>query len=385
MLGREVLCYLGRCSIEWGKVSKLTTAASWMIHRHYERPRYLGHESDGLLNVAAIRPYWKIAKSGAASYQLSYLLDLSHSFKATEPRDKVCGILGLAWSETRKELIPDYTRPLQEVFAHATRLAIKESKHLTNVRYVECLAPAEARKYQKDGGWPSWVPHWNKSWDKALSPYMLPLFYRASESVPMVLDTLQTCWNTLRVQGVTVDAVNAAAQHFESDERLWAQEKHAASLVLSLLPLATQAHHRRGAQSLLQSLGTCLTMGVDYNRNIVDPAFSNINLAALLQRQGIAPSELEPSRSVDIKLAKGKGDAWEFIRAFYQCAMNRRFFTTTSGHMGLGPRTMQSNDRVCILFGGQTPYFVRENGQSWMFVGECYVQDIMMVSRSLHP
>ncbi|KAF2844805.1 hypothetical protein T440DRAFT_483907 [Plenodomus tracheiphilus IPT5] len=56
----------------------------------------------------------------------------------------------------------------------------------------------------------------------------------------------------------------------------------------------------------------------------------------------------------------------------------RRFFTTTCGYMGLAPAAAQINDCVCVLFGGQVLYLLRDRPDGrYEFVGECYVHGMM--------
>ncbi|KAF2498159.1 hypothetical protein BU16DRAFT_440192, partial [Lophium mytilinum] len=58
-------------------------------------------------------------------------------------------------------------------------------------------------------------------------------------------------------------------------------------------------------------------------------------------------------------------------------AQKRNFFTSTIGFMGLVPEEAQVGDRICVLFGVERPFVVRENGPSWTMVGECYVHGLM--------
>ena len=51
---------------------------------------------------------------------------------------------------------------------------------------------------------------------------------------------------------------------------------------------------------------------------------------------------------------------------------------TETGYMGLGPAMMQTGDKVCIVFGCRTPMLLREAGDAYHFVGECYVHGMMM-------
>jgi hypothetical protein len=64
-----------------------------------------------------------------------------------------------------------------------------------------------------------------------------------------------------------------------------------------------------------------------------------------------------------------------------QAQLGRRFFRTTKGWIGIGPKDMYLEYRLCIFFGGQTPYIIRENPGAepgnWHFVGECCVSGLM--------
>lgn len=46
--------------------------------------------------------------------------------------------------------------------------------------------------------------------------------------------------------------------------------------------------------------------------------------------------------------------------AVNRACINRRFFVTRSGRFGLGPWNMKKGDEACILFGGKTPFILRQ-------------------------
>ncbi|KAL8747764.1 MAG: hypothetical protein Q9190_000422 [Brigantiaea leucoxantha] len=56
---------------------------------------------------------------------------------------------------------------------------------------------------------------------------------------------------------------------------------------------------------------------------------------------------------------------------------NRQFCTTKKGYMGWAPPGAKSGDRICILFGGQTPFVVRPVKQGYELLGEAYVHGLM--------
>ena len=59
--------------------------------------------------------------------------------------------------------------------------------------------------------------------------------------------------------------------------------------------------------------------------------------------------------------------------------MNRRFFLTESGLIGLGLVETEEGDFICVLYGGNRPYILRRIDQrkKFQFIGEAYVHGIM--------
>lgn len=59
--------------------------------------------------------------------------------------------------------------------------------------------------------------------------------------------------------------------------------------------------------------------------------------------------------------------------------MDRRFFRTRQGYLGIGPASVQEDDKVCILFGGQVSFLLRQDVSCGHFrlVGVAYVHGLM--------
>lgn len=57
----------------------------------------------------------------------------------------------------------------------------------------------------------------------------------------------------------------------------------------------------------------------------------------------------------------------------------RRFIRTPKGYMGLAPAAANTNDYVCVLYGGTVCYVLREQQETsqYKFVGECYLHGCM--------
>ena len=58
---------------------------------------------------------------------------------------------------------------------------------------------------------------------------------------------------------------------------------------------------------------------------------------------------------------------------------DRRFFVSSQGYLGIGPSIMEPGDKLCVLFGGSTPYVIRPTSDpnEFLFLGECYTYGLM--------
>jgi hypothetical protein len=65
--------------------------------------------------------------------------------------------------------------------------------------------------------------------------------------------------------------------------------------------------------------------------------------------------------------------------AVKQSTYCRRLLSTSNGHIGLAPLDAKIGDKICVFYGGQVLYVIRENKDkpSHTFVGECYVDGFM--------
>ena len=60
-------------------------------------------------------------------------------------------------------------------------------------------------------------------------------------------------------------------------------------------------------------------------------------------------------------------------------SMNRRFFVTADGKVGMGPYATRPGDHMCILSGTQGVFILRPEGPRWRLVGDSYCRKFMKV------
>jgi hypothetical protein len=87
------------------------------------------------------------------SKRFHIFLSLVRNFDASDDRDRIYGILGLAPTSLAALIEPDYTKPLSQIYTGAIFQLMNTSRSLAILSQVEELASPESIM-------PSWVPDW---------------------------------------------------------------------------------------------------------------------------------------------------------------------------------------------------------------------------------
>jgi hypothetical protein len=105
---------------------------------------------------------------------------------------------------------------------------------------------------------------------------------------------------------------------------------------------------------------------VQQTQGIFLKSFTDLMVALTLK----APHDTHTSAVLDSTASNYQSDA------YFLCSQ-RRFFWTETGTFGLGPQCMCTGDIVVVLYGGNTPYVLRPQGDTYLFIGQAYVDRIM--------
>ncbi|KAH8707194.1 hypothetical protein GQ44DRAFT_777478 [Phaeosphaeriaceae sp. PMI808] len=75
-----------------------------------------------------------------------------------------------------------------------------------------------------------------------------------------------------------------------------------------------------------------------------------------------------------------RGNAQRFLDVAATLSSQRARFTISSGMIGIGPKAMQQDDLLCILYGTAVPFVIRpgSDGTGYILIGECYIYDVML-------
>lgn len=395
-LSREdpILLY-GRHRYPW---NRLGWASSWLRRNGYLR---LSQVSNRMQNVDTIS---NIRRSGAL-WGLDALLTItSIKFQATDPRDKVYGLLGLAAESQDPALMPDALRPNYEldVTEVYTKLAIfllqkyKSLSVLTRVNGVPCDISWTQLQRQLEL-LPSWAPNWcdysvvERDVAKSLSwlshpctteaaTLGFPEHYDACSRLPVRLFQSSNS-SVLKLGGLKVDVIVSAIQ-FTNEPRNSGRYVRSDSLVqfweaaLPFLPKGKTLRDWIASWVMVTTAEQHLLGGRTADQVLKDGAAYLYNVLSINEhQQPYHPNNQEVIGSLR-ELSTG-GDAEIYAALASNFCLNRKFIVTREGRMGIGPTGTESGDLIFVLFGGGVPYILRRQDSAFLLVGESYVRGLM--------
>ena len=331
----------------------------------------------------------------------TWLLDVS-TLRCQHPRDKVYALLGLIKEETRDQITVEYDSTIKsdrEVWLEANRLCYLETG----------LLPLQLRQVDKDTslGLPSWCPDWNS---KAVfisfiglgfSPYPIKssfqpptekwLFGGDREIKPkfsfskdkeilflhgFVVDTVDF------VDGIATEETPEVPVYTGDDIEIGAQAKakRLAATKEACLRWENRAQNSKSSLYLNLEGGSeeafCRTIianrthGKKELDSKVKPIFDN-----WIGRES-------PSEDASNSQAEWAKRIIDYNNSVVSRCARRTFIITTAGRFGLAPPTTKVGDMVCVVYGAEAAFILRNPEPNsadapGSFVGEAYIHGIM--------
>lgn len=377
---------------------RLAWASSWLRRSGYLRLAQVPNEMqniDTIANIRQSRGRWRLD---------ALLVTTSTKCHATDQRDKVYGLLGLAAESQDSDYMSEALRPkyklkAAEIYTKVTLYLIQRYKSLSVLTRANGVSGDVSRAQRKHHSevLPSWVPNWcdcsvtEREIAKSLSwlshsvtadaaELGFPEHYNASSGLPV---KLFVCSNPLilRIGGLKADGVVIATQF---DEKLLPLGQHAYSPSLLRLWRSAFAFRREG-EPLMDWVASWI------KATTADHHLLGGRTAEQILRDGSAylyrllnssacyqPCPVDEQEVVELlrELSVG-GNADSYAALASNFCLNRKFIVTFEGRMGIGPTGTQSGDLVFVLFGGGVPYILRTCESGFLFVGESYIHGLM--------
>ena len=343
------------------------------------------------------------AKQAWIRDHLRYLLQLTSSHVASDPRDKVYGVLGLLQygEDGNAQITPDYAKTYEQVCRDAT-LHLIESEQSFDI-LVE--------NWQRIGT--SWVLDFTR-------PFCQPpsLLQRGDlnylENPQNICNTLnsgasghikpafRTEANQLIVQGLEFDTI-ALVVHIGTDPdgrfniKLRRRGK-TPTLVNELLKSAnaTEPKFLSNLEDSDRESWLALSWLEQLARSLCPPSLTHralrtpsMGIEEQFARTVTTDAALRTENSKQLRMRdfnEGSGASDLFRESAWTTLRGRTFFLTKTGFCGVGGREVEEGDTVVVILGASMPFVLRPREQQpgsyhdyrcYHLVGECYVSGIM--------
>ncbi|KAK0662071.1 putative heterokaryon incompatibility protein [Cercophora samala] len=322
---------------------------------------------------------------------LKYLLDKTRFKEATDPRDKIYGLLGLLDKcDDPIQLGPDYRLPARDLYINVALQMINFTRGLSILHHHELRSPALCSEL------PSWAPCWGPTYG-SLTPFQIgerTANFLAWPPAPGTMPHLAAGTNNpdaLVVEGKFISKVSAITTPVT---------KATTTSFLSLLtylkgffdtgqssfyPITQEPAGDALARTLLGDQVFEIRYELKTGQVVFDRAYpgdiqmfrrawpiltaQEIGLNLVLMSDGTAMDDEAKARAVS-----------HAEENFWYANEGRVLFRTEEGHFGSGPRNIEVGDEVWVVLGSLVPLVLRrvpEGDKYRKLVGYGYVHGIM--------
>jgi Heterokaryon incompatibility protein (HET) len=414
----RTLVFCGDAQSEWrrlalglGTVHTYMNAVLEACCRHDSRAAGIEIPDSGVWDTAVDHHVWKDLwplsygrEEGDDWLNFDRLLEVATFSSASNPRDKVYGLLGMMDPRIATNILLDYSSSTIEVYASVAKTWIQQFSDLDILRHGNPWGSMAT---------PSWVPDW--TWRGRLRHERPGTKYNAHGSMPVEASfsgtgLLATC------KGVIIDQIDGLGAQDAGTAQI---TRHYESKTVVQSKLHRSAY---GDSASTESALSRLLYGDRVGRGSINDVHRNLGPALLhlpsnqdsamqqfkdlkwndFAAEGLFYPRWTGWRAANDSLRLGgrlcgdyfteiipKGannkDYWDAYDAFDRTSLNRRLMTTTKGYFGWAPdnrhgsrnQQTKSGDLLCIVFGCSTPLVIRPAGEFYQVVGEAYVQGMM--------
>lgn len=359
-------CMIGRLRVQW---VWLECILRLLLHRYNQETKEQVLGSGFFEYQSRLLPFWTNMESLASPRRrnLSNLLQRTRDLAATDPRDKIYGLLGLLkiWKPETFEamcLKVSYSAPVAHCIGDAVRAMIKEDQNLRSL--VDYQRWPIVPQTGTSSIWPSWAPRFDKvrgDLDSYPNAEALDDSSSADNGQPVVLREHHASQESeaLTVGGIRIGSVVVTFPDPDHDDPVYLC-CFVCALTRKFFPDLPHDYLRNISAG---GLGKSTIPDTD--------EFTSFQRSLKVSMEDMLDNEIMWSQqqlSEDVKMF------WYHIS---RACRNRRLFTTSNGYLGLGPARMRSDDIICILFGAPWPVVLRPTQTWYKFIQPCYIDNIM--------
>jgi len=283
------------------------------------------------------------------------ILCFLHPLRATDPRDKVYSVVGLALDHERTSLSIDYDCSTEQLYISVAKILITQGAGL-DILY--------SNLHRKSLNLPSWVPDWS-SWQFGSNGAACRAGYAASGKTRQVV-RVRSPENVLEISGRLIDRVTWLSSHIGShysdtqrpdvimQRRQWLEEQQEVIRQLEPYP---------GGGDIANVLWRTLIGNITFTEDPAEEDYNAFFDAHFNLSQDSTAAEKEMAR--------------EFCDAARRRSRYRRLAVTESGYFAAVPQTADIGDWLCVFHGLPHLFLIRTVGNGFTYLGHVYGHGLM--------
>lgn len=394
---QSVTVYCGDSAISWDilrGVSDIFERFADDLRYHFPRGMTKGSQHDnsythilcsrGPASLTALQSF-KSAEDADPGMLLD-VIRICRTKMASEPRDKIFGVLGVLPDDVRYHFLPDYNASLREVYTNVVDFLL----HTT--RRVDVICEAIYYPiYTNTVRLPTWVPDWSHI--PSTAALGLSYGFTAASNVDAQFDFLDPPQRTrLRLSAIYLDTVRirgiAVGTFCTLDDYLMAFLHWQAKPFGNHIAKDGEAKAEKD-EAFCRSIGLGQSWGERPEKSteicyslfvfLIQERFPHIRMEDRLQKYAERMGERLQKRPEQTRESTLKDMRLAILHRYASCMEGRCFFITQDGLMGMGSGLMKDGDVICVPLGCRTPVILRPQGKDdeYRFVGDAYVDEYM--------
>jgi Heterokaryon incompatibility protein (HET) len=342
---------------------------------HLHRSPVHGNNPNVINNIGE-----EIRKNGYYSDILA-LLSFTSFLNCTDARDRLYALHGLWHPRFAKLIPPDYSRSSTEIYQDFTASMILADKN--SLRMLNMVVHLPKEVWPSDApGLPSWVVDltWGSALANPLAQHSGAAYNAAGDSKPEV----KYIANILRVKGYLLgEVVNVGlpftprAFHSTNERHKDANQKALTSWFNIFLNTYNSTE-----TPALEKFARTLVANRSHDGPLIpkgdlmsDPYYAQLvrSVVSIAYKSQTISSQQDDQLNLSDEQSNER-----YLKHIRRWAYSRRLVSTSRGTLGLAPLLTEPGDKICILYGGQTPFILRHDlGDTYTLVGESYMHGFM--------
>ena len=365
---RQATIVCGNRSIDWLPFLRSMTS----IYKSHVNFMYRCSQLNAVFTqLASIYVQWDSTQKRA----LAELVNLNRTCKASDLRDKVFALVGLAADGDCTAYGPDYSKDVLEVYRDLASYSIVE-KRCANV-----LTMCKLSDGVKFLLLPSWVPDWSRGNSLNPSPYTCPQLYRASADYTFS-GTMGKDPNVLLLDGVLLNKTEVLGRPCSMITREPSGSRDDFKTIHEIHEeyLDMFRHSHRYKSDYWNAFIRAFVTDQDHDGKRMegrDLSHVYVNYRRRVSGKAWACQKKAATGKSVKNPVEHSHEVIDFANAIAFAGYGRTFCLFDDGRAGWVPDTAKIGDQVAIFLGAEVPILLRPQGDAYLVVGETYVHEMM--------